>query len=235
MRGAAICDGVHFHLLDHLSPLCYYLNIPLITDSPLSHHLSLTYYPQITSLLIEENYLAFLAENYDFLLTSSRFTAEELSPLLHSLHGKKMFFFFVPHGNSDKNLHIFKNQTHTFVYGSQMRERLKDFSLTLLPMGNLRYQFYQEHRSFYDTFYPKKGKTVLYAPTWNDEAQLTSFFKTYPELLKTLLCSPALPGHERASCFLDSTPLPYLCHFCLLLCLIESMIADLDHRFIDPC
>lgn len=186
MRGAAICDGAHFHLLDHLAPLCYYLDIPLITDHPLSHQLALTYYPQITSLLIEEDYLAFLAEHYDFLLTSSRFTAEELSSLLHSIHEKKLSFFFVPHGNSDKNLDIFKNQTHTFVYGSQMKERLHNFPLKILPMGNLRLKFYEENRPFYNSFYPKKGLTLLYAPTWNDKEKLTSFFKSYKELLETL-------------------------------------------------
>lgn len=178
MRAAALCDGPHFHLLDHLAPLCYYLNIPLITDHEVSYELAQKHWPNVTTYLIRERYLEYLSDSYDLLITTSKFTRIELTPFLP----KDMRFVFCPHGNSDKLLDIFDYQTHALTYGPQMEQRLKHKPLMLIRMGNLRYAYFKE----FQKPYPHVKPTTLYAPTWDDEESLSSFHTHYKKLIEDI-------------------------------------------------
>lgn len=157
------------------------MGIPiLVTDRWIKTLIEL-YYPPMKVLFMEP-------ENYCF--------EEELSPyeaffyVDHYRLGDQTFQFaeyftryrarsvYSLHGNSDKNRNIYwmerlADEDIVLLYGPQMIDFLKAKGVDkridhLIECGNYRLEFYRTHQSFLDAKLklPKKGKTILYAPTW---------------------------------------------------------------------
>ncbi len=189
------------HHLDHLAPLCSLLDIPLITDVKRIYIACKKYYPMVNIHLQEgiDFSLEYLANNFDTIITSSRFYAKELQLLLQTL-GTDMRFIFCPHGNSDKGIlnpemDPFQDQETAFIYGNQMRERIESLSCKpnqLIEIGNYRLHFYLKYKDRYDkiieeeiiSFFKEKRNVVLYAPTWQDMESSSSYFSVIDLLLK---------------------------------------------------
>jgi len=187
-------------VIDHLAVIAHILDIPLLIDELPIFNIAKKYYPTIESILIEDQskILEFTAKNFDILFFSSSNYAQDLAPLFEHLFRKKMLFWFCPHGNSDKTLAPFKNQTHAFLYGKQMEERLSNEGLlqTLTSYtltGNYRYLYYKQNKPFLDALVEKevfsrfstKQKTLLYAPTHQElqplEATTSSLITSLPD------------------------------------------------------
>lgn len=204
INGAALITESHPHLIDHLAPLCEVLNIPLIVSQDDLFDLAIKYYPTITSQFIENKDLSFqfLSNNFDILFAST-FWTPYYKNLLETLSQKKMILAFSPHGNSDKGnienlLTPYVTQDLVLLYGDQMVDQLKKQNIfnnlkkhTLI--GNLRLAFYQKHKQFFDksaqtvlsTLNPK-NRTILYAPTWNDAEDSSSFSLLTKHLINNL-------------------------------------------------
>jgi hypothetical protein len=117
---------------------------------------------------------------------------------------KRIHAIWCPHGNSDKGASIFymealKKEEAALLYGKQMidflqRKGVYDQLKGHVITGNLRYQFYLDHRAFYDPIatreilhkLPKATKTLLYTPTWQDYEASSSFFDAAHPLIETL-------------------------------------------------
>ena len=120
-------------------------------------------------------------------------------------YGKKVHTVWCPHGNSDKG-HIVKNkmqayalQDMVFIYGNHMIELLKKINVFqnlqhYIIIGNFRLSFYKKYKKFYDNLAAKeifskldpKNKTILYAPTWKDLENSTSFFEIFEKLFNNI-------------------------------------------------
>jgi len=87
-------------------------------------------------------------------------------------------------------------QDAVLLYGSHMIDLLKKLNIYKhlkknKVIGNFRLSFYKKHRKFYDNLIDKlvfsklnpKKKTILYAPTWKDNENSTSFFKIFKNLI----------------------------------------------------
>lgn len=220
MRIAAISTGPATHL-DHLGVLSSLLNVPLIiTDS--SHETILNaFYPKCSYALIEDLSLKHLADHYDMLLGCGKFWALELQSSLELFYGKKMRFVFCPHGNSDKGS-AQKNhvaQDISLVYGDHMIDLLNATGAAThikktIRTGNYRHFFYLENKAFYDELafkhvfsnFDPHLKTILYAPTWQDEDRGSSFFTSLDAVISKLAFKyntiiklhPLLSEHEPA-------------------------------------
>lgn len=191
---AAISTGPLTHL-DHLAPLCYLLNAPLIVTDSKHYELGKKFYPMVDLQYIafEDLSLEYLAKAFDQIIGCGKFWAMELKPLLEMLYNKKMRFIFSPHGNSDKEsfLDQVADQDIDLVYGPQMARMRKGHAV---EMGNIRRWFYEEHKIFFDAITssgvfhrcdPNK-KTILYAPTWETKATTSSFFHSVGPLIEEL-------------------------------------------------
>lgn len=191
-EGCGIClaPGDSVNHLDHLAPLSYIMEMPLVVDVELLTEVMETYYPQVKTLYIDHHakILEYFAHNHDFLFVSSANYRKDLSPLFEVVFRKEMQFWYCPHGHSDKSVDTYKNQHYFFVYGSIMEERLKQGGILetvkgFVRTGNYRYPFYHAHEEFYDALvekeifskFEKKQKTLLYAPTWQDLESSSSF------------------------------------------------------------
>ncbi len=204
-KRAAISTGPYTHL-DHLGPLCALLGMPLLVTEENTYRLAQKFYPQVEAVLKEHRELTldFLASSFDVLFECGKFWAIELLPLFKLFYQKQMRIVFCPHGNSDKGHSLSSSvpQDISLIYGQQMVDQLKktgafDQIGTPIITGNIRYPFYSHHRRFYDELAdqhvfsrldPRK-KTILYAPTWQDRENTSSFFQACVTLIDQL--SPA--------------------------------------------
>lgn len=202
MRCVAINTGPETYL-DHLGVLSSVLNIPLIVTDEKTFAFAKEYYPDLDVSLkgFDELSIAYLAENFDAVFETGKFWAADLKPALELLFRKKMRFVFCPHGNSDKghSLSEHVDQDISLIYGDHLKdllirtsaaEKIKHFVRT----GNYRLPYYLKHKSFYDALAAEKvfsrfqepKPAILYAPTWQDRENPTSFFSSVDSLVEQL-------------------------------------------------
>lgn len=201
-RSVAILTGPSTHL-DHLGPLSAMLSIPLIVVDEGHYQLAKEYYPQIDVHYVPMSDLSleYLCHHFDTLFHSSKFWVMELQPLLRQLYRKEMRFVFCPHGNSDKGFSLKEHppQDVCLIYGAHQYEHLqKTGALAKMRhtslIGNFRYKFYQKERPLFDAIaeqkifsrFKEQKPVVLYAPTWQDRENTSSFLFLKQELLDNL-------------------------------------------------
>jgi len=205
MRPVSILTGPETYL-DHLGVLSALLEIPLIVTEEKTFQLAKEYYPDIPVSLqpLEALTLEYLATHFDVIFETGKFWAIELKPFFELLFRKTMRFVYCPHGNSDKG-HSVRNhplQDISLIYGDHLRdlatqtgaeENIHRFART----GNYRYAYYNERRSFYDKLaeekifsrFKREKPIILYAPTWQDKENPTSFFLAIDRFIEELSSS----------------------------------------------
>ncbi len=203
MRAAAVTNS--FTHPDHLAPLCHMMDIPLIITDPALYELSLNHYPQIETIYCDHLSFGhdFLKTNFDTLFISGKRWTTELAHLLRG----QMRFIYCPHGNSDKTYgfkHIDPHLLHDIhlVYGPQMLRYLDQHNVLekiqkTVITGNYRYRFYKQFQRHFDDLaereifsqFEKNQPTILYAPTWKDSENSTSFLDHCQSMIQ------ALPKH----------------------------------------
>jgi hypothetical protein len=202
MKSVAILTGPATHL-DHLGILSALLEIPLIVTEEETYRQALAYYPQLDVQFQEMSTLSidYLAREFDVIFESGKLWAVELKPFIELLHRKQIRFVFCPHGNSDKgySLQHHVEQDMALVYGDHLYDHLKKTGAlekigSTVYTGNYRFPFYRKHQTFYDQIaeekifsrFQKQKPTILYAPTWQDKENPTSFFRTTDSLVEQL-------------------------------------------------
>lgn len=189
--GMCLAPGDSVNHLDHLAPIAYFMNVPMVIDEEFLIETMERYYPQVENVYVDHHakILETIATNFDFLFVSCSNYRADLSPLFEIIFRKKIHFWYCPHGNSDKMYKQFENQAFVFIYGNQMKERLKEAGYYdtydgIVRTGNYRLSFYNKYEEFYDNLveeevfskFAKKQSTILYAPTWVDQEKNSSYF-----------------------------------------------------------
>lgn len=198
-RSAGFIYGPLEHHLDHLAPFCSLMQIPLIlTDEDLLQTARL-YYPNLT--LLHWNCLDApfeVVQAFDTLFYSTpRCMHDEVFFIAEATFRKKMKTIWLPHGNSDKGhasllMEGLKNEETVLVYGPKMVDFLKAKQVfkPSISLGNFRLEYYRRHKNFYNALIQKLSlppmKTLLYAPTWQDGENSTSFFQAADSLTEQL-------------------------------------------------
>lgn len=205
-RGIALNPLSQTHYIDHLAAVCAIMDMPLLFIDETDFALGKRLYPSINCQLQEYHQFnpEYLIANYDVLFMSDlwgrRAFHAKYQPL-EEKYGKTLRHVHCPHGFSDKGFYLKKcaQEDIALLYGQNMVDLLQlNDSLDELPYhvicGNYRRSFYQQHRPFYDELmakdilarFAKKQTTILYAPTWMDMEESTSFFEAYKYLLDNL-------------------------------------------------
>lgn len=192
---AALIYGPELHHLDHLAPLCSLLQIPLITTEEKIAYLARQYYPKLEVILLDYLSVApYLVNHFDILFYSiPRDLFDEIFFFAQKQARKKIHTIWCPHGNSDKGSSTFfmealRKEEAALVYGKQMIEFLKEKNAFNqlkghVVTGNYRLQYYLEKKNHFDPIVEREiqsklnpnNKTILYAPTWNDYENSSSF------------------------------------------------------------
>lgn len=199
MKRAAIHLNTSDHLLDHIAPLCSQLKMPLfIAQEPsIARH----YYPQIEihhAPDFEREWPEFV-QKYDTIFQCG-YWSFAFKQMIRDLYQKDVHLVFCPHGQSDKTAHLgpYQEQEIILLYGPLMKDMLTELGLypphqQKIIIGNYRLAFYLSHKNFYDDLaereifskFKKKQRTVLYAPTWQDAENSSSFFSLTRRLVES--------------------------------------------------
>lgn len=204
---AGLVYGPMSHHLDHVAVFAHMVNIPLIVTEKDLKEQAERYYPGINVIYWDYIEIAeTLVSTFNTVFCSlPRLLFDEAFFFAQKLLKKRVRTIWLPHGNSDKghtlrNMKALEHDTTALVYGKKMVDFLKRENvfhrLTTIGVGNFRYAYYQKHKSFYnklvDTLIPTDKKLILYAPSWNDGENLSSFDKALPILIENLPSSYAL-------------------------------------------
>lgn len=201
---AAVNFSSSIHLLDHIAPLSYILDIPLYVNDDTCFDLLKLYYPQVKAELKHKLSYDYLAKNYDTLISCNYWFLEDKFSF-ETLNKKDVNLIFCPHGNSDKgyinkaNMLAYTMQDMVFLYGNHMKDLLKTLNVfnklkNHTTIGNFRLSYYKKFKDFYDqithkTIFSKldpNKKTILYAPTWKDKENSSSFFVVLNKLIEKI-------------------------------------------------
>lgn len=194
------------HYIDHLAVVCILMDIPLLFIDPNDHSLGTRYYPELKTELLDYQELSpeYLIANYDVLFLSDLWdknTFHDKFASLETKYKKILRHVHCPHGFSDKGFYLKKcaNEDIALLYGQNMIDQLKhhevfeDLSYYVMT-GNYRYSYFKQHKKFYDNLienevlskFAKKQPVILYAPTWLDLEESTTFFDAYSYILGNL-------------------------------------------------
>lgn len=205
-KGVGLNPLSQIHYTDHLAVVCIIMGIPLLFLDEADYALGKKCYPELQAELQAYNQFnpEFLIANYDVLFMSDlwdkRTFHEKYGPL-EKKYNKSLRHVHCPHGFSDKGFYLKKcaHEDITLIYGQNMLDLLKHLSVfenlnQYVITGNYRLTYFNQHRPFYDEFvskevlsrFAKKQQIILYAPTWMDLEDSTSFFEAYAYLLDNL-------------------------------------------------
>ncbi|MBS3905040.1 MAG: CDP-glycerol glycerophosphotransferase family protein [Simkania sp.] len=202
---AAFLYGPALHHLDHLAPLCQTLDIPLfLTDDDIAD-LALQYYPRLQLQRLDRLEAAHcLINNYSTIISClPRANIDQLFFFAKTAAKKNIASIWCPHGQSDKGhisgfMKTLEQERALLVYGPKMLEQLRSYGILeklrgYAAVGNYRYEDYLIHQTTYDSKTLEALKplhtakrTYLYAPTWNDSEESSSFLTAYPLLIEHL-------------------------------------------------
>ncbi|HSX04296.1 MAG TPA: CDP-glycerol glycerophosphotransferase family protein [Rhabdochlamydiaceae bacterium] len=206
MRSAGLIYGEDAHYLDHLGVLCKILGIPLIVTDEKIEQSAKKYYPNLSVLKYDPLETAKIILDFQLIFTClPRPLFNEIFYLQQALLNQRVRTIWIPHGNSDKGrkspyMEALQSEEIALVYGKQMIDFLEEKEVLsklkrFVTMGNFRYRFYQRNRAFYSALVKKEilcflksnpKKIILYAPTWQDQEQSSSFLSASPILLENL-------------------------------------------------
>lgn len=206
MRAAALIYGPQSQHLDHLGPLSQLLGIPLLLTDDEVFHQAEHFYPAIDAHLHTPLDLApALLQDHDALFSClPKVLVDELFFFSQHALSKKILPIWCPHGNSDKGhksgfMNFLRDEIAALAYGEKMLDFFRKCAVlehlrAYVVTGNYREADYRIHRDFYDRLaiehirrkLPEGSKTFLFAPTWQDSENSSSFNDACELLIKKL-------------------------------------------------
>jgi len=193
MRAAGLIYGRQLHHLDHLAPLCALEELPLILTDETLCNLAKKFYPDLNVLhLSEREAPEKLVYHFDTIIyCTPRVLFDQVFYFAQALQNKRIRTIWCPHGNSDKGrdsplMEALYEEELLLTYGPHIENFIREKGITapFHRIGNYRLAYYEKHRSFYDALLPpNEKKTILYAPTWQDGENNSSFPHVWKQLL----------------------------------------------------
>ncbi|CCB84983.1 putative uncharacterized protein [Parachlamydia acanthamoebae UV-7] len=205
-KGVGVNPSANIHYTDHLAVVCIFMGIPLLFIDELDYELGSRYYPGLNAQKVDYDAFdpEFLIANYDVLFMSDLWDRKAFREKYFSLemkYQKRLRNVHCPHGFSDKGFYLKKsaNEDITLIYGQNMLDQLKHYQSydnlnAYVITGNYRYTYYKKNKAFYDKIIKEEvlhqfnpdNPTILYAPTWQDLEESTSFFDSSKHILEDL-------------------------------------------------
>jgi hypothetical protein len=183
-RGIAL--SLNVIQIDHLAPICKLFDVPLLVPTVEQQRVATDYYPglKVVHQDFDVSTLVPTLMQYDVVFHSHLLPRDRVRGLFE----KNTRIVHVPHGISKS--FAMKHDAFedvSLIYGPRVfdmfREEGVDGDLRdHVVVGNFRYRFFSKHREFFDAKVAEvlpeldpSCKTILYAPTWNDSENGSSF------------------------------------------------------------
>lgn len=194
------------HFTDHLAVVCILMDIPLVFIDEPDCNLWERYYPGLKAS--QENYLDFTPEylitHYDVLFISDLWSKADFHAKyapLEKKYKKQLRHVHCPHGFSDKGFYLQRcaHEDIPLIYGQNMLDQMKEYEVldqltSYVITGNYRHTYFKQHRQYYDKLmqedvlnhFERPQPTILYAPTWQDSDEGSTFFDATSQLIEKL-------------------------------------------------
>lgn len=205
-KGVGLVPASEIHYADHLGVICVMMGIPLLFVEEADAEIARKYYPELHVEVAEFNDLnaEYLIANYDVLYMSDFWNRDAFHrsyELLEKKYNKLLRAVHCPHGFSDKGFYLRECafEDICLIYGQNMLDLLKHHGVfehlhSYVMTGNYRYTYFKKHRAFYDRIVQEEifnkldraKPTILYAPTWKDGEESTTFFDVPAHLFSQL-------------------------------------------------
>ena len=202
-KAVAVNQSSHLHYNDHLAPIAIILGIPLMLIDEETYDLTRKFYPELDVQKVDfaDFTPEYLIQNFDALVMSDLWDRKVFKVKFDALerkYNKTLRNVHVPHGFSDKGFYLRKaaNEDITLVYGENMLDQFKSEGVfedlnQIVRVGNYRYTYYLKHQDFFNQLavdeiiskFPVNQKIMLYAPTWVDLEESSTFFDSYNYIL----------------------------------------------------
>lgn len=206
IQGVALVGDYQVNNADHLGPIAAMMDVPLMFLNESDTELCVDLYPgvQITTPPYEEFNAEYMISKYDVLFLSDLWPQAKFQMTFGELekeYNKRMRHVFCPHGFSDKSYYLVDcvNEDIPLIYGNNMLDMIKEHKRDHLLKnyvitGNYRYTYYKKHKEHFDQIvqdrylsrFAKKQTTIIYAPTWMDMEEASTFFDALENLLDDL-------------------------------------------------
>lgn len=229
MKGVGINPYSQPHYLDHLAIVCILQDVPLLIVDDSLEQLARQCYPGLNILKLEYGEFSpeYLIANFDYFISSDlwdRNILKQKFSALENAYGKPMRSVHCPHGFSDKGFYLKKSVDEDVLlyYGEHMlelfkREGVYDRIHQIVRSGNYRATYYNQNKAYLDNIaeaevfskFGKKQTTILYAPTWVDLEQTSSYFDAAEALFSSLPDEYNLVVKLHPRLELDDTPRYY--------------------------
>lgn len=205
-KGVGLNLASQIQYTDHLAVVSVLMNIPLLFVEEQDREIGKKYYPELQTEFQEYQDFnpEYLIANYDVLFMSDLWNRKSFHQKYNTLeqqYKKELRVVHCPHGFSDKGFYLQRcaDEDITLIYGQNMIDLLKHHGVydrlhQHVITGNYRYTYFKKHRDFYETLmqkevlplFAKRQPIILYAPTWLDMEESTTFFDAYSYLLDNL-------------------------------------------------
>jgi len=207
LKGVGVNPSGQSYFIDHLAPISILMGNPLLFIDGNDFELGSKYYPGLQAELVDYDQLTpeYLIAHYDVLFLSEqwdRHTFHEKFRLLEMKYEKTLRHVHVPHGFSDKGFYLCKtaNEDIPLLYGPHMLDMFKHYGVLsnlrqYVISGNFRFSYYKMYRPFFEKIVQEEVSSrfarpelpmILYAPTWKDLEESTSFFDACSSVIDTL-------------------------------------------------
>jgi teichoic acid glycerol-phosphate primase len=192
--------------LDHITPLCSLLDIPVVVTEKKFVDLINKFYPKVNVFLHEDylTYCPFLLKKYEIIFSCQMLYSDLTTQTLLQMRSNNYLIVWLPHGHSDKGhqskiFEPLKEEKVTLIYGQKMLDTFKEQGVldkikNKIVIGNFRKHYYTKNKAFYKKIVEKEIKTkltlgkkiILYAPTWEDYEKNGSYKEAIYYLLEQL-------------------------------------------------
>lgn len=206
LRGVGVNTLAKKQYTDHLAVICHIMNIPLLFTKKEDLDQAVRCYPHLKAQFVElETFTPeFLFTNFDVIFLSDRWDKKSFHERFGDVEkklGKQMRVVYCPHGFSDKGffLRLAAYCDIVLTYGQNMLDQLKDQDVlnqmkNYTITGNYRYTYFKQNKDFYENMvseevlqkFLKQQPTILYAPTWSDAENSSTFFSHNQQIIGKL-------------------------------------------------
>jgi hypothetical protein len=183
-RGIAL--SLNVLQIDHLAPICRLFDVPMLVPTPEQQRVACENYPDVKVVFrdFELSTLVPTLMQYDVLFHTHnlprdrvRMMLERNTRVVHVPHGFSKAFHMRHDAFEDVAL-IYGPRIHDMFRAEGVEEHLREHVM----VGNFRHRFFLKHREFFEARVHEMlekidttKKTILYAPTWNDSENGSSF------------------------------------------------------------
>jgi CDP-glycerol glycerophosphotransferase (TagB/SpsB family) len=175
---ALLLYGDSIHYIDHLAPLAILAKKPLLYTQKSLAKIFKEFYPSLDHRYLHFEDFNEAISQFDALITCD--PTPLIKPYLSfasNFRSQEIRLIWTPHGNSDKGKHSYfmealKEEKEVLVYGKKMVDFFKEKGVfnqleKITFLGNYRWQYFQKYQA---SLVKKRDPTLLYAPTWHNEA-----------------------------------------------------------------